>query len=256
MSIYNGLTGIWKQGRGISKTSDLPVNSPTDRSGQTQPSQPSGQHTGMLFLLMCVKYGCWALRLKQENACSIQSDQQLFHILRVAHQEGRPKLKSLLSFETLVSIKFVKFEVFKNYLTTIVKVPDLPPPSHKAEYCPCSNSTEPPIGENLLMHYYHHPHDADDALVWFDRIPKKLHRRVHLDDNRRTDVGWGVHLIEGLDWSKLWALGLIGLLLSLLFGVLWSVFAGSIQNGFAVAGCIMTVLTCALGMAQAGFGST
>ena len=106
------------------------------------------------------------------------------------------------------------------------------------------------------MHYYHRPHDADDALVWFDRIPKKLHRCVHLDDNRRIDVGWGVHLIEGLDWFKLWVLGLIGLLLSLLFGVLWSVFAGSVQNGFVMAGSIMTVLTCALGTAQAAFGVT
>ena len=88
------------------------------------------------------------------------------------------------------------------------------------------------------MHYYHHPHDADDALVWFDRIPKKRHRRVQLDNNRRTDIGWGVHLVEGLDWVKLWTLGLIGLLLSLIFGTMWSIFAGSIQSGFAVAGCI------------------
>ena len=105
------------------------------------------------------------------------------------------------------------------------------------------------------MHYYHHPHDADDALVWFDRIPKNLHRCVHLDDNRRIDVGSGVHLVEGLDWVKLWTLGLIGLLSSLLFGVLWSIFASNIQSGFAVAEFIMAVLTCMLGTAKAAFGN-
>ena len=34
---------------------------------------------------MCVRYGRWALKLKQENACRINSDQQLFRILQAAH---------------------------------------------------------------------------------------------------------------------------------------------------------------------------
>ena len=251
-----GFLGFATQLYGRKDKSSLPVSELNAQTRRSPSSASMQQPSETLFLLMCINHGRWVPKLWQENACSITSDQQLFRIFRAAHRAGRSSsqhLLSLFNLKSLASIRFVQFEAFKNYLVTITKVPDLPPPTYSAEYRPCYATTNPPVGENLLMHYYHHPHDADDALVWFDRIPKKLNKRVQIDGNTRTELGWGVHFVEGLDWMKLWMLGLVGLLLSALVGVLWAVFVQSIQSGFAISACLMMMMTFTTGVVQAAF---
>jgi hypothetical protein len=64
------------------------------------------------------------------------------------------------------------------------------------------------------------------------------------------DTGWGLHFQEGYDLEKIVALMLLGVLASLVVGIVWSVFH-SIADGFQVAGYIVT--TWALGLATLQF---
>ncbi|MCJ1387086.1 hypothetical protein MMC17_010215 [Xylographa soralifera] len=229
--------------------SSLPTCQPVEGAG-SHPSQKSYEPAEQLFLLMCVNHSAWACKLIQENASGIASDQQFFRIIRAAHQAGRRNFLSWFRLQKLKSIRSVQFEVFKNYLVAITKVPDYPPPAHIREYKPCYHSTNPPVGENLLTHYYHHPHDADDALVWFHRIPKKLRQRVVIDSEQRAALGWGMYFVEGFDWTKYWILSILVLLVSSLVGICYSVLADDVQSGFAVASFLMTLFTCLTGTLQ------
>ena len=148
------------------------------------------------------------------------------------------------------AIRCVRFEVFRNYLATITKVPDYPSPAHVTDYQPCYRSTNPPVSENLLTHYYHHPYDADDALVWFHRIPKKLRRRVAVDGERRAALGWGMYFVEGFDLTKYWIVSIVVLLVSSSVEICYSVLADNVQSGFAVASFLMTLFACVTGTLQ------
>lgn len=127
----------------------------------------------------------------------------------------------------------------------------LPPKSEKDyRYSPAPPEIIPPVGENLLMHLYEHPEDADDDAFCLDRIPKKLRERL-VRPQRGSGRGWGVHLKEGLNMKKMCIFGLLGLFCSALFGVIWSVKRDDVQGGFGVAAFVMAALTFTTGIVQA-----
>jgi hypothetical protein len=63
-------------------------------------------------------------------------------------------------------------------------------------------------------------------------------------------TGWGLHFQEGWDLEIILAMVLTGIFISLIFGVLWSVFP-TVADGFQVGGHIMAVW--ALGVASLQF---
>lgn len=117
-------------------------------------------------------------------------------------------------------------------------------------YRPAPPEYMPPVGENLLLHLYEHPEDADDDAFCLDRIPKKLRERL-VRPQRSSGVGWGVHLNEGLNPKKMCIFGLLGLFFSASFGVIWSVKRDDVQGGFGVAAFVMAALTFTIGIVQA-----
>jgi hypothetical protein len=212
--------------------------------------------TELQFLLMCLNYEKWTPSLVRENACSINGDKDLFKILTKRYHERPGIFPSWSRLKSLKTLKFVQFEVFQNDLISITKVPDLPPVEKKAEYRPCYWSCDTPMGENLLMYYLHYPDHADDHPVWLDRIPKKLHQRLTIDADKRSNIGWGMQFVEGLDYFKLCVFGLVGLSISVLFGVIWSVLRHDVQGGFGITACLMMFWTFTIGLIQAAAGVT
>ena len=117
-------------------------------------------------------------------------------------------------------------------------------------YCATPPDFIPPDSENLLMHLYEHPQDADDDTFCLDRIPKKLRERL-VRPQRGRGVGWGVYFNEGLNLKKMCMFDLLGLLFSALFGAIWSVKRKDVQGEFGVAAFLMAALTFTTGIVQA-----
>ena len=126
------------------------------------------------------------------------------------------------------------------------------PPKNREDYrySPTPPEIIPPVGENLLMHLYEHPEDADDDAFCLDRIPKKL-SRILGRPQRGGGIGWAVHSNEGLSLKRVCIYGLLGLFFSALFGVIWSVKRADIQGEFGVAAFLMAALTFTTGIVQA-----
>lgn len=52
-------------------------------------------------------------------------------------------------------------------------------------------------------------------------------------------TGWGLYLQDGFSVRRICFWGLMGFVISLVFGISWSVKHGSISDGFAVASFIL-----------------
>jgi len=98
----------------------------------------------------------------------------------------------------------------------------------------------PLIGKNLLMYLDRHPHEAETSCICLDKFPKKLGGPLEMLDE--TKSGWGIRLIEGLYWLKIWILVLAGFLTSIPFGTVWAMLKHDVQGGFAIATCLMVRL--------------
>jgi hypothetical protein len=65
-----------------------------------------------------------------------------------------------------------------------------------------------------------------------------------------------MQFVEGLDYFKLCVFGLVGLSISVLFGVIWSVLRHDVQGGFGITACLMMFWTFTIGLIQAAAGVT
>jgi hypothetical protein len=101
--------------------------------------------------------------------------------------------------------------------------------------------TVPPIGPNLLMHFFSHPEDSASHLVLHPSIPKRKNDRLEPCPIKGSSVGWGIDVTTGVDELKLFGLGLLGTLASIVFGLAWSFIKEDIQGAFAVAGFLFTL---------------
>lgn len=74
------------------------------------------------------------------------------------------------------------------------------------------------------------------------RIPKKLDSELKICPIKRYSDGWGLELVDGLNWKKIWMVGFIGLVLSCTFGILWSVLRDDVQGGWAVTASTIMII--------------
>jgi hypothetical protein len=214
-----------------------------------------GADQGIQFLLTCVrisKYATSLLQLDLKQPARIVSDRQLLELLRTKYSEMRSSWRRiLLSFQTLISIEFVQFELHHKALVDIRKRDDIPPSSRKDEYDyrPVPAEVIPPVGKNYLMHIYHHPEDADQETICLERFPKRVKERLKLEQPS-LQVGWGIEFVEGIHWNKVWCFGFVIIVLSLIMGIVWSCVKKDVQGGFGIAGYMMAFLTFTVGMVQ------
>ncbi|KAF7509457.1 hypothetical protein GJ744_008020 [Endocarpon pusillum] len=216
------------------RNESLPLSTTAARGSTSITSAPPGR---LLFLLTCLKLGTAPL-LRQENVCEINSDRDFFHFLQSIRKNSRSRFYTLFAFSKVVQIRFVHFELFPNDLVNIISE-DGPPAD--SGYMPVKESfaTFPPIGSSILVHLYENPDHADLTKLLLGRIPKKLDSELQICQIKRLGIGWGLELVEGLDWGKTWFVGLVTLIVSYAFGILWSVLRHDVQGGWAVTACMM-----------------
>ncbi|KAF8863059.1 hypothetical protein BDZ45DRAFT_147614 [Acephala macrosclerotiorum] len=96
------------------------------------------------------------------------------------------------------------------------------------------------------------PEDALDSDLCLQRFPKKLKPRLEFAKGKDAkNKGWGIYIEEKRGLTGLgWSVGLLGVLMSLVFGVCWNVKYGDIQGAWVVASWIVAVFAIALFMIQ------
>lgn len=129
-----------------------------------------------------------------------------------------------------------QFELHPRDLVDICKVPDMPSGRRKDEYIYQACDLLPPVGENLMTHLFHHPHEANEKAITFLRSPTKRQQRLAVCPRAGTNLGWGIHLVEGYAMTRVWSLASgMFLISSMVFAVAWSVLEHDVQGAFAIA---------------------
>lgn len=224
-------------------------------TGGTSRSEIGTPHSNPKFLLSCIDEGRYTTRLSQDRVCNIKSDQELMKKLAKKIDSSRTKWTRWTHLRAVSNIQFVQFELHRRGLVDIRKIDDIPPESRKDEYIyePRPAEMIPPVGANRLLHIYHHPEDAEDAVSCLKKFPKRLRETLSTRGGAEV-VGWGIHFQEGLQWTRIWIAGFFGVLLSTVFGVSWATVTRDVQGGFAISGYMMTVLVFSVGALQAYAG--
>jgi hypothetical protein len=114
------------------KKAELPRHAPRTVLGAHTPNNPPAPPTEMLYLLLCHSKGIYATKLLQIPVADMKSDNQLFTALRSYYKSMRGQWRSLISFRTLIGIRFVRFEMYKKSQSIdIRKKDDIPPDNNK-----------------------------------------------------------------------------------------------------------------------------
>lgn len=231
--ITNALGCFWNP----SKRSDeekLPVTRDQALGSQPQTAASSGGES--LFLLLCAhaKSGN-APKLLQGRADDLTSDQDFFAFMKELYLQQCKvgKWSSLLSIRKIQDIRFVRFELLLNSLVNIRGDRPIPDSPDYVPY-PADIGMDPPIAGNLLTHMFECPYDADTVLFLAKRIPRKRKNELRICEITRSAEGWGLHLVPGINWAKVCAVGLMFLVISLVFGIIWSVARKNVSEGFQV----------------------
>jgi hypothetical protein len=137
-----------------------------------------------------------------------------------------------------------RFRLYHGQLVDIHNHNSIPPEALKDEYDyqPMPAESMPPIGPNLLMHFFPHPDHAAARPVLLRSIPKRKRDKLEPCPIKGSSVGWGLDVVTGPNEVKIFLYGLLGCFLSMLFGIVWTVVMSDIQGGFGVAGFMFPFL--------------
>ncbi|KAI1169708.1 hypothetical protein F4777DRAFT_592526 [Nemania sp. FL0916] len=225
------------------KSHGLPIYR-NDNNGPSIQLENCGRpaHAYHNFLLLCVPYLRWGLRLYNSHVCKINSDQQFFQLLKKFYFDHRyGKIQGMLQMFTKVrALQFVKFEVFRNKLVDVRTCPSMPTLGNEYAYKPVD--AVPPIGSNMLMHLFENPEHADVSLFLYHRFPKKMRDQLEACPIKGSSIGWGIEFVEGVDWYNVFAAASLGFIFCLIFAVTWAATRGDIQGGFGIASFLLTFI--------------
>jgi hypothetical protein len=79
----------------------------------------------------------------------------------------------------------------------------IPPKELSTLYQYERSKLKPPIGSNLLMHYFNCPKDVPSLAPCFRKIPKKISQQLTVCPVKGVSPGWGLHFVEGFSWKKI-----------------------------------------------------
>ena len=85
------------------------------------------------------------------------------------------------------------------------------------------------------------------------RFPGHLLGEISIDPDTGMGLGWGLELVQGIEWQGILVVGLVIILFSLAFGVMWAVLKDDMSGGFTVAGWWVGSTACLFGSIQVGF---
>lgn len=88
------------------------------------------------------------------------------------------------------------------------------------------------------MRRFETPSVCGDSSFCLQQFPKRIQRRPQRGVPPDFETGWGLHFQEGYDLDKVVALSLLGVVLSLVVGIIWSV-RDTLAHGLQIAGYII-----------------
>lgn len=220
--------------------SDLPTFEMRSESSESTSTLPQSATREELFLLLCVNNNMGASQtgLKQPPVHSIDSDRQLFSLLRDTYRSLRHRWWSFISLWSLQHIYFVHFEIYGDGHIDIRQLNPIPPlDEYKYEHW----KIRPPIGSNTLKHFMQYPNCAPIIRDCFNKMPKKIDKPLTASPNWAARPGWGLHFVEGWNAKKLLSTYLTFLFAGTLLAVLCRALGYSIQDAFAIASFFLTI---------------
>ncbi|KAL9087565.1 MAG: hypothetical protein Q9159_003581 [Coniocarpon cinnabarinum] len=236
-------------------SSPLPQHHGQSNSAQAarQPFQRPGSSNNHLVLV--VPHAKRACRVDQPCSDWILSDRGFFEALSNQYRAARGALRSRLSWKSLVSMRFVKFDMLRSGLAQVQKIDDIPPP-YLDEYHYEPVNWTPPIGPELLLHLMEHPVQAEPDQVLFKWVPKKLREKLQASPVSGHCNGWGIQYIEDVDRERVCAVLFLCAVASIALGITWTVCKQDVQGGFTIAGTMFVIMATGIGSAETLFGGT
>ncbi len=93
--------------------------------------------------------------------------------------------------------------MYDKSLVDIKELNAIPPAELNTSYRYEPSKLKPPIGSNLLMHYFRCPEDAPSVMPCFRKMPKKMNQKLTVRPVRGVSPRWGLHFVEGWNWKKI-----------------------------------------------------
>ncbi|KAH7073391.1 hypothetical protein FB567DRAFT_611662 [Paraphoma chrysanthemicola] len=216
------------------------------------------------FLELCIntspmKICLGELKLSHESnmELNVATDAQLFKLIHDEYFDVR-KRRTFARLSTWlykpVDIQFVRFSCFDAGSVGIYDKPLSLPPEDEVKrgayhYHECPMDPLPPIDHRTFFHYFwnHERHRNSKSTIFLERLPKKLNTTMREEQQlNKLNLGWGVHIIEGLNKEAITLCLFFILLLSFAVSVSFSVATHAQESGFGIGQWIVATLTVGL----------
>jgi hypothetical protein len=109
----------------------------------------------------------------------------------------------------------------------------------------------PPIATSVLMHFFHHPEDCEDADWCYKQIPKRIREKPNPGVEPDKDTAWGLYFEEGFDYQKFFNVAFVGFVGSFGAGLYWIIHDKDIKTAVAVSSYLLTFWLFSVGILQA-----
>lgn len=238
--------------QGDDEESRPPQNSGNPRLPVSPSNSPASRRPTGPFMLLAFPYRKWGSRLWQPHVDK-NSDRAFFQLLQTSYFDTKPYFKRLLSLKTIKSVKFVQFELHQSGIVDVDTTNPFPGQDNpEYQFDPNPPKTNPPVGENFLIHMISHPEEAcEGKSPCSKKIPKRREKLQTCNDSG-VGLGWGLHFVEGWDASLFWlvafALSFIG---ATVFFVCWAVLRKDAVGASNIAGTVVALMTILIGSLQA-----
>ena len=152
-------------------------------------------------------------------------------------------LVKILDLTSAHSIQFVRFQlvpIAMDIRPWNFSSPSLPPEvevrvNKTYLYEPCPADVDPTGLSGELLHCLWKPGPHLDRF-WLNLFPKKLKEALHYMSSKQEDnKGWGIHIVEGLNWASVTFLGLILVGISAVLGIVYSAVTHDVGAAFSIS---------------------
>jgi hypothetical protein len=147
------------------------------------------------------------------------------------------------------SIRFVRFQldpVAMNVRPWNIRSPNFPPEAEvhvkkTYHYVPCPAEVDPAGLNGELLHCLLKSGPHLDRF-WLNYFPKKLKEMLQYSSSLpEVNTGWGIQIVEGINWPTVTLLIFVLTASSSLLGILYSAFTADVGGGFGMATFVATL---------------
>jgi hypothetical protein len=184
----------------------------------------------------------------------VQTDGELFAKIHSRYYSIRKKWWLPLLYRP-INIRFVQFHIYEGHRVGIFNdtTEPIPPPGEvhalRYHYYECPLKPLPPMDHRAFLHFFREQgkHASAKRSLFLNRLPKKVGESILAqDDEENLRLGWGVYIVEGLNWPVIsWCMFGI-LLLSFIVSICYALLMKTQESGFGIGQWLVAVLTAAL----------